>query len=135
MKSQKINEIIVVLVLLLFPILLVLNQCRIMRVPGKDKKTAKIQMEYISKALELFKTDTNRYPTTSEGLQALITNPGTSGWRGPYIRSVPKDLWRRPYIYKSPGLHGNYDLLSYGADGEVGGNGRNKDITNWEPGQ
>jgi general secretion pathway protein G len=84
--------------------------------------------------LDSFKLDIGRYPSSSEGLNALITNPGVEGWDGPYLRKdvVPLDPWRTPYHYQSPGNHGEYDLFSYGADRSPGGEGENKDIASWE---
>ncbi len=102
---------------------------------GKGKQhAAKAQIELFGEALDQFRLDTGRYPTTSEGLDALIHNPGIEGWDGPYLRKnvVPKDPWGRPYQYQSPGTHGDYDLFSYGADGSPGGEGENKDITSWQ---
>ncbi len=102
---------------------------------GKGKQhAAKAQIELFGEALDQFRLDTGRYPTTSEGLDALIHNPGIEGWDGPYLRKnvVPKDPWGRPYQYQSPGSHGEYDLFSYGADGSPGGEGENKDINSWE---
>ncbi len=102
---------------------------------GKGKQhAAKAQIELFGEALDQFRLDTGRYPTTSEGLEALIRNPGVEGWDGPYLRKnvIPKDPWGRPYHYQSPGTHGEYDLFSYGADGAPGGDGENKDIVSWE---
>ena len=82
----------------------------------------------------LFKLEVGRYPTAQEGLQALISAPpGVNNWNGPYWKKteVPKDPWGNEYKYGAPGQHGPYDLLSYGADGKEGGEGPNKDITNW----
>ena len=93
---------------------------------------AKIEIGQISQALDLFKLETGRYPTTQEGLQALIQAPsGVSNWNGPYWKrsSVPKDPWGNEYKYNSPGQSGPYDILSLGADGKEGGDGPNKDIT------
>ncbi len=98
-------------------------------------KAAKIEIEQISQTLDLFKLEVGRYPTTQEGLQALITAPtGVANWNGPYWKknTLPKDPWTNEYKYSSPGQHGAYDLWSYGADGKEGGEGVNKDITNWE---
>ena len=98
-------------------------------------KAAKIEIEQISQTLDLFKLEVGRYPTTQEGLQALITAPtGVPNWNGPYWKknTLPKDPWTNEYKYASPGQHGAYDLWSYGADGKEGGEGTNKDITSWE---
>jgi general secretion pathway protein G len=101
---------------------------------GKSKQNAtKAQVEIFDQALELFRLDTGRYPTTSEGLNALMVDPGIENWSGPYLkRAIPNDPWKRPYNYQSPGTHGDYDLYSYGADGSPGGEGENKDINSWE---
>ncbi len=102
---------------------------------GKGKQSAaKAQIELLGQALDQFRLDTGRYPTTSEGLDALLQDPGVDGWDGPYLRKnhIPKDPWGRPYEYQSPGSHGDYDLLSYGADGSPGGDGENRDIVSWE---
>jgi general secretion pathway protein G len=98
-------------------------------------KAAKIEIEQIGQTLDLFKLEIGRYPTTQEGLQALISAPtGVPNWNGPYWKknTLPKDPWTNEYKYASPGQHGAYDLWSYGADGKEGGEGTNKDITSWE---
>jgi general secretion pathway protein G len=101
---------------------------------GKGKQSAaKAQIELLGQALDQFRLDTGRYPTTSEGLNALAANPGIPNWDGPYLRkALPNDPWGRPYHYEAPGSHGDYDLLSYGADGSLGGEEENKDIASWE---
>jgi general secretion pathway protein G len=101
---------------------------------GESKSNAtKAQIEIFNQALDLFKLDTGRYPTTAEGLNALITNPGIQNWDGPYLKkAIPNDPWKRPYNYQSPGTHGDYDISSLGADGSPGGEGENKDINSWE---
>jgi general secretion pathway protein G len=98
-------------------------------------KAARIEIEQIGQTLDLFKLEVGRYPTTQEGLQALITAPsGMPNWNGPYWKksTLPKDPWTNEYKYASPGQHGAYDLWSYGADGKEGGDAANKDITSWE---
>ena len=98
-------------------------------------KAAKIQIESFGSALDLFFLDTGRYPNTSEGLTALVRRPGNiNSWNGPYLKGgvVPPDPWGNPYVYRSPGQHGNYDILSYGADGTEGGTGSAADITSWQ---
>lgn len=95
-------------------------------------KAAKIEIEQISQALDLFKLELGRYPSTQEGLQALISAPpGTSNWNGPYWKksSVPKDPWGNEYKYSAPGQSGPYDITSLGADGKEGGDGPNKDLS------
>jgi general secretion pathway protein G len=97
-------------------------------------KAAKIQIESFGSALDLYYLDAGRYPTTSEGLEALAQRPGGSAtWNGPYLKgaAVPKDPWGHPYLYRSPGEHGPYDIVSYGADGQEGGTGTSADIVSW----
>jgi general secretion pathway protein G len=95
---------------------------------------AKVQIRNLQSALAFFKTDTGRFPATAEGLEALVSNPNLKGWRqGGYIEGgkVPLDPWGHPYIYLCPGTHDDYDLGSYGKDGEAGGTGDNADIESW----
>jgi len=101
---------------------------------GKSQvKVAKAQIDALDKALDQFRLDVGRYPTTEEGLQALVVGPsGEQNWAGPYLKKgVPADPWGRPYVYAQPGTHGDFDLLSYGKDGRAGGSGEDADITNW----
>ncbi|MEP7183105.1 MAG: type II secretion system major pseudopilin GspG [Betaproteobacteria bacterium] len=104
---------------------------------GKGEKAkadaAKIEIGQIGQTLDLYKLEIGRYPTTSEGLQALIAAPaGAVNWNGPYWKrsTLPKDPWGNEYKYTAPGQSGPYDILSYGADGKEGGDGPNKDILN-----
>ena len=93
---------------------------------------ARIEIGQIGQALDLYKLEIGRYPTTQEGLQALISAPaGVTNWNGPYWKksTIPKDPWGNDYRYTSPGQKGAYDILSLGADGKEGGEGTNKDIT------
>ena len=101
---------------------------------GKGKQSAaKTQIELLGQALDSYRLDTGHYPSTSEGLNALVTNTGATGWDGPYLKkALPNDPWGKPYQYQSPGTHGEYDIFSYGADGAPGGEGENKDIASWE---
>jgi general secretion pathway protein G len=95
-------------------------------------KTAKIQLQSFGNSLDLFYLDAGRYPSTSEGLDALVRPAGgISGWSGPYLKGgvVPSDPWNHPYVYRSPGQRGPYDIISYGADGQEGGTGLAEDIT------
>ena len=97
-------------------------------------KAAKIQIESFASALDLLFLDAGRYPTTSEGLAALVQRPGNlNGWNGPYLKGgvVPPDPWGNPYIYRAPGQRGSYDIVSYGADRQEGGTGTASDITSW----
>ena len=98
-------------------------------------KAAKIQIESFASALDLFFLDTGRYPNGSEGLTALVQRPGSiNAWNGPYLKGgvVPFDPWGNPYVYRAPGQHGTYDIISYGADGTEGGTGAGQDITSWQ---
>lgn len=97
-------------------------------------KTARTQIEMIGAALDTFRLDMGRYPSTQEGLEALRERTaGGDRWDGPYLKKeVPKDPWGNPYVYRSPGDHEPYELMSYGADGVAGGSGDNADIKSWE---
>ena len=101
---------------------------------GKAKQdAAKAQVELLGQALDRFRLDIDRYPTTQESLNALVENPGTEQWNGPYSKKKQLlDPWGRPYQYQSPGTHGEYDLFSYGRDGAPGGEKEDKDVTSWE---
>lgn len=99
-----------------------------------EMTTAKAQIDTFVKALDNFRIDTGRYPSSQEGLQALLTNPtDLQGWNGPYLKkSVPNDPWGMPYQYAEPGSHNNeYDIFSFGKDKKEGGEGDNQDIGNW----
>jgi general secretion pathway protein G len=101
---------------------------------GKSEvKVARAQIDSLGKALDQFRLDVGRYPSIDEGLAALITNPSNlTKWDGPYLtKQLPLDPWGNPYIYKVPGEHGDYDLMSYGKDGQPGGEREAGDITNW----
>lgn len=94
-------------------------------------KAARVQLENLRNALDMFQLDVGRYPTTEEGLEALRMRPNSAPrWAGPYLRDeIPVDPWGRPYVYRSPGEGGgNYDIGSYGADGRAGGDSGNADI-------
>ncbi|MCK9988242.1 MAG: general secretion pathway protein G [Azoarcus sp.] len=102
---------------------------------GKSEvKAARAQVEGLVKALDLYRLDTGHYPSTEQGLAALVTRPGNEPkWGGPYLqKSVPQDPWGRSYAYAAPGEHGEYDVYSLGKDGQPGGDGENADITSWE---
>lgn len=98
-------------------------------------KTTKAQIELLGAALDSYRLDNDRYPSTEEGLEALRTKPQDADkWFGPYLpKPVPKDAWDRVYHYKSPGEHGGYDLFSYARDGSEGGEDYlDRDIVSWE---
>lgn len=106
---------------------------RVLNYLGESKvKAAKIQLQSFATALDLFNLDAGRYPSTAEGLAALVRRaPGDSVWNGPYLRggAVPSDPWNNPYIYRAPGERGAYDIVSYGSDGRAGGSGTAADIS------
>jgi general secretion pathway protein G len=126
-------ELLVVLVIL--GLLAALAGPRVMKYLGGAKSdTAKLQVEELSSSLDLYRLEIGRYPTSEEGLQALVQAPGgVTGWNGPYLKKkeVPKDPWGNDYRYASPGQHGPFDLSSLGADNQEGGEGENKDLVNW----
>lgn len=95
-------------------------------------KAAQAQIELFSTALDQFRLDAGRYPTTSEGLDALRVKTGEN-WGGPYLKKqIPLDPWGHAYAYASPGTHDEYDIVSYGADGAPGGEDENQDIASWK---
>ena len=103
---------------------------------GAKADTAKLQIDGISQALDLYRLDTGSYPSSQDGLEALIAAPaGGKGWNGPYLdsKSMPLDPWGNAYVYKSPGDHGDYDLASLGSDGLPGGESEAADVTSWQP--
>jgi general secretion pathway protein G len=131
-------ELMVVIVIL--GILAGLIVPRIMGRPEEARRMkARVQVESMETALKLYKLDNGNYPTTEQGLQALVEAPAVGqlarAWReGGYLEKgkVPQDPWGNDYVYLSPGVHGDYDLTSYGADGEPGGEGKDEDINSWE---
>ena len=101
---------------------------------GAKSDTARLQVENFKSALDLYRLDSGGYPTTQQGLTALVRNPGNApGWKGPYIDSpsLPVDPWGNPYLYRAPGEHGAYDLYSLGADKAPGGSGEAADVASW----
>jgi general secretion pathway protein G len=101
---------------------------------GKSKvETARAQIDALSKTLDHFRLDTGHYPSTEQGLTALVERPANEAkWDGPYLaKAVPPDPWGKSYSYKSPGEHGEYDLLSFGSDGQPGGSGEAADVVSW----
>jgi general secretion pathway protein G len=127
-------ELLVVLAILGLLIGLVAPQ--VIKYLGRAKTdTARIDIQNIEAALDLFRLDLGRYPTQAEGLKALVAQPpGLARWQGPYIKQnhEPIDPWGQPYHYQIPGQHGgDYDLYTLGADNAPGGTGENQDVTNW----
>ncbi|WP_029146948.1 type II secretion system major pseudopilin GspG [Methylophilus sp. 5] len=101
---------------------------------GKSEvKTAKAQISALEQALDQYRLDVGHYPTTEQGLLGLMSNADNNiHWSGPYLKkNVPNDPWGKPYQYRAPGQHGEYDLFSLGKDGQVGGSDEAQDITNW----
>jgi len=101
---------------------------------GKSEvKVAHAQIDALGKALDQYRIDIGRYPSSTQGLAALVSRPDAEArWSGPYLaKAVPMDPWGRPYIYRSPGEHGDYDLSSLGSDGKPGGSGDSVDIKSW----
>jgi general secretion pathway protein G len=101
---------------------------------GKSEiKTARAQMDAFDKALDAYRLDVGHFPTSEAGLAALVTRPANEPkWAGPYLKkAVPPDPWGNSYVYRQPGEHGDFDLLSYGKDGRPGGTAENEDIGNW----
>lgn len=109
---------------------------QVMKHMGESKvKAAKVQIEDLAATLDMYKLDLGNYPTSEEGLKALIESPDSAKrWNGPYLRKskIPLDPWQNEYKYVFPGEHGKFDLLSLGADGREGGEGEDKDINSWE---
>jgi general secretion pathway protein G len=129
-KGWTLMELIIVLVILGLLAAVVGPKIYDKVIKSKDQ-IAKIQIGEFDSALQLYSFDVGRFPLTAEGLEALVQNPGNLGsWKGPYLKkSVPKDPWDKPYVYNSPGTHGDYDLYSFGADGAEG---TDDDICNWK---
>ena len=133
-------EIVVVLVLMAALYAVVMPNVGKRMDMGKQK-TAEIQLGFFKSMLEEYRLDNGMYPTTEQGLEALVTKPTIppipENWNGPYTNDeagIPKDPWNRPYVYRCPGNHrpNSYDLFSMGSDGKEGGTGSAADITNWK---
>ncbi len=139
-KNSGFTLIEIMVVIVILGILAGLIVPRIMGRPEEARRTkAALTLRSLDSALKLYKLDNGVYPTTEQGLEALIDKPDTGtvpgNWReGGYLDStrVPKDPWGNDYVYIQPGEHGDYDLSSYGRDGEKGGEGDNADINLWE---
>lgn len=131
-KGFSLIELIVVLVILGLLATVVGPQVMKRLAQGKAE-IAKLQVDQFEGALGLFRFDVGRYPTSSEGLEALLRDSGIENWSGPYLEksTIPKDPWGRDYEYRSPGQHGDYDLWSHGADGTSGGEDDSADVTSW----
>ena len=104
------------------------------QVGKSETKVAKAQIEAFEKALAQYRLDVGGFPTSEQGLQALVAKPaGVAKWDGPYLaKDVPTDPWGKPYIYKNPGQHGEYDIYTLGKDGVPGGTGDGADVVSWK---
>jgi general secretion pathway protein G len=126
-------ELLVVLVIL--GLLATIAAPQVIRfIGGAKSDTAKVQVERLATTLDLFRLGVGRYPTEQESLRALVERPsGAAAWNGPYLTKddALTDPWGRPYVYVFPGKHGAFDLYTLGADGREGGEGEDRDITNW----
>ncbi len=123
-----------VMVLVIIGVILAMVGPRVFSNLGRaNSEVAKAKIGMIGGQLELFKLDVGRYPTSQEGLGALLAAPGgAANWNGPYIRDPKelKDPWNRDFVYRAPGEKGAYDIVSLGADGKEGGDGDNRDVRN-----
>jgi len=105
------------------------------RLGGAKTDTAALQIKDLEQSLELYKLDVGRYPTSDQGLQALVQPPsGVVGWNGPYLKKseLPLDPWNQEYLYRYPGEQGELDIFSLGQDGSPGGEGEDADVGNWQ---
>lgn len=134
-KGFTLIEIMVVITILAILAVLVVPKI-VNRTDDARRVAAKTQIKNIEQGLQLYKLDNGVYPTTEQGLDALVHQPTVGeipkSWReGGYLPKVPNDPWGNHFIFISPGTHGDYDLLSYGSDGEPGGEGKSADIESW----
>jgi general secretion pathway protein G len=137
-RSQKAGEegftlVEMLVVITIIGLIMGLIGPRVLNYLSESKvKTARIQLQSFASALDLFYLDAGRYPSTAEGLAALVRQtPGIAAWNGPYLKggSVPNDPWNHAYVYRAPGEHGPYDIMSYGSDGQEGGSGVAADLS------
>lgn len=133
-RGFTLMELLVVLAILGLLVSLVGPQV-LNQLGGAKTKTAKIQIKDLEQALEMYKLDVGRFPSTNESLDALIAKPGNAtGWNGPYLKGgkVPQDPWNRKYHYKYPGEQAEIDIFSYGQNGSPGGDGEGSDVNSWD---
>lgn len=137
-KSSGFTLIEVMVVIVIIGVLAALIVPKVMSRPDEARVTAaRVDIATITQALQLYKLDNHRYPTTEQGLQALVKKPTLppvpENWKGNgYLERVPNDPWGHPYRYVQPGLHGDFDVMSLGADGEPGGEGADADVGSWQ---
>ena len=134
-KDRGITLIELLVVMVIIAMFATLVGQRLFKSVERGRQTAaKSQIAELESTLDVFRLDVGRYPMSEEGLQALNTRPGNlEKWDGPYLRkALPLDPWGHPYLYRFPGQHGDYDLLSLGADGQEGGEGEATDIVSWK---
>ena len=134
-KARGFTLIELLVVLVILGLLAGLVGPQVMQYLGDSKtKTAKLQIDNISGALDLYRLEVGRYPNNQEGLEALVSEPsGVPNWNGPYLKkALPKDPWGYNYQYKYPGENGEFDLYSLGADNSQGGDGEARDVVSWE---
>ncbi|WP_028103154.1 type II secretion system major pseudopilin GspG [Pseudoduganella violaceinigra] len=136
-RSAGFTLIEIMVVVVIMGVLAALVLPRVLDRVGTSKvAAAKVEISTIMQALKMYKLDNQRYPTTEQGLQALMAKPtagpAASGWKAPYLEKMPKDPWGNDYKFLSPGVKGEVDVFSYGADGQPGGTGDDADIGSWE---
>lgn len=142
-RKQRLNQqgftlIEIMVVVVILGILAGIVVPKLLDRPEQARRTKAVaQIKSIEESLAMYKLDNGFYPTTEQTLQALVTQPEVgripNHFRdGGYIKKIPKDPWGNDYVFLSPGIHGDYDLISYGSDGEPGGEGNNADIDSWE---
>ena len=139
MKCPKRNRgftlIEIIIVVIIMSLIAALVVPRLFKKVEKSKQQiAKTQIIMIENAVKMFKLDAGRYPSTEEGLKALLEKPAkTNNWDGPYLeKSIPKDPWGQDYLYTYPGKNYVFEIVSLGADGKEGGEGEDKDVNNWQ---
>ena len=134
-KQRGLTLLELLIVIIILGLIGVVGSLQVVSYLGRAKTdTAKLLVDQLSTALDLYRIDVGRLPSTDEGLTALIDRPDAArNWNGPYLkkRAALSDPWGRAIQYRQPGEHGEFDLFSFGADGRPGGDGEDKDVTNW----